>query len=331
MRWSIVALLMLGVFAAAAAAVLVGVLRADRVGEADPAAAPVKVLVAAQPLRAVSVVDRQGIEVREVERAKLPPDALTDPVEVVGKVLVVPMVEGQPFKKEYFAGGRSKVNLAAALPDGMRAVSLALSSHQAMNGLVYPGCVVDVLASLRLPSEVVGQRGELVSVTLLRSVQVLAVESTTVASDSEAEKKDKSPVRSFEKHMVTLLVKPKQAELLQIAQQHGTLSLTMRNPMDGDVEASGYTLLSEVLHSREDATAPEGADDAHVVLAAEEAPAAPLAAAPLGPAAAPVEAPVAADAQAPPPEAGPRTWEIEFLRGGVSATQTLHLREQEDQ
>ena len=112
-----------------------------------------------------------------------------------------------------------------------------------MEGLLYPGCVVDVLASFKVSSKV--KLGEAVSTTLLTSIQVMAVENQTVASYDEGKKETQSPNSTRQKLLVTLMVESKQAEALQLAMENGRISLAMRNPNDALEVDKDATLLSE--------------------------------------------------------------------------------------
>ena len=69
--------------------------------------------------------------------------------------------------------------MAAAIPHGMRAISIMFPNHAITGGLLYPGSIVDILASFRLPSKD-RVRGKAISTTLLQGIQVLAVENISI-------------------------------------------------------------------------------------------------------------------------------------------------------
>ncbi|MHC4758893.1 MAG: Flp pilus assembly protein CpaB, partial [Planctomycetota bacterium] len=126
----------------------------------------------------------------------------------------------------------------------MRAVSVMLPKEAVSGGLLYPGCVVDVIASFRL-SGAYKDKGQAISTTLLHAVQVLAVDKKTIVSKQENLPKSTTPQRSSGRITVTLMVDPKQAEALQLAIRHGTISLAMRNPLDKYAVDIDPTVLSE--------------------------------------------------------------------------------------
>ncbi len=240
MKWTIVTLVFLGMLAAFCASLLVGALRAGgRRGAAD------EVVLAKASLPAMSVVSSRHIESDKSPRDKLPEGYLTSPIQAIGRVLAVPVVAGQVLTESSFVTKGTEAQLAAALPYGMRAVSVSLSRQAISGGLLYPGCVVDVLASFRLPSSE-RARGQAISTTLLHGIQVLGVEGETVVSERGAAEKATQAGRSSGRNLtVTLMVDSRQAEALQLALRHGSVSLALRNPLDRYPVDLDATILSE--------------------------------------------------------------------------------------
>ena len=112
------------------------------------------------------------------------------------------------------------------IPAGMRMVTVPVSSKSMPDkAFLRPGCVVDVVAVYRLSGQ------DSVSNTMLRGIQVLAVDGKTVLSYNE-EKEEDQPKRSNRDLSVTLLVDTRQAEGLLLAVQNGIISLSVRNPLD---------------------------------------------------------------------------------------------------
>ncbi len=303
MKWSIVALVAVGLVAAGAAAALVAALRAAPAAQAAQSSAIIDVLVAARPLAAMSLIDSQSVVLRKMPASAALPEAMTDPVAVVGKVIRLPMIEGQLFTPAVLAAKDSGISLAATVRSGMRAVSLSLSDYEAMEGLLYPGGVVDVLFSFRAPPGSRSQSEETISTTLLKAVQVLAIEGRTILSTVEsAAAPAAGAMHGGRKQIVTLMVTPKQAELLQLAQEHGAISLALRNPLEPVVEASEEEVrsrLSEFFRRR--------------------------AVEPASPASTPASASAAGAAKPAPTTAA--QWNVTFIRGGASETQSFPMPE----
>jgi Flp pilus assembly protein CpaB len=105
---------------------------------------------------------------------------------------------------------------------------------------MYPGCIVDVLFTSKLSGG--DRRGQAVTITILQGIQVLSVWGDVIASIPTPGQSNNARWSSPRARglTVTLLVDPKQAEVLQLASDNGTLSLTIRNPLDKDLDSMIY-------------------------------------------------------------------------------------------
>ena len=258
MKLSVVGLFVLGAVAAVAAAVLVASLQAPagpktEVVRTDEPAPTVSVLVAATELPAMTVLGAEAIATREVDEAVAPEGAFADPVQIIGKVLKVPLTAEQAITAEHFASDGSSLHLMSALERGKRAVNVLLSDPMGMEELLYPGCRVDVLASLKVRDSD-DMTEDPLSVTMLQGVTVLAVGTRTLVAPGGEQEDGDFVIAQRRRPSVTLLVDPEEAELLKLAMHNGSISLTMRNPMDDTLtEQDGTRLvdLSPILEARE--------------------------------------------------------------------------------
>ena len=241
-----VGLLVMGLVAAACVALLVASLRADTgssARESRSLPSEVEIYVAATDLAEMTVVEQESFELKTVSRVEMPSGAYTNPVNFLGQVLAMPIVKGQPFTSSVIVAEGPGKHIAGTLAKGMRAVSVSLPHHSAMDGILYPGAVVDVLVSLKLP--LADRKGEVMSSTLFQSIQVVGIGDLTVASSEEDDRLKARNVDRRRNRIITLRVNAEQAVVLQLAREHGTVSLALRSPLDSDrVESSGI-LLSE--------------------------------------------------------------------------------------
>jgi len=248
MKWMIIGLLFVGVLAALSATIVaVSLPSAFNFGRLDQALATedVEVLVATRDLGAMTIVDSTAVATQAVQPANVPNGALHDAVQVVGQVLVKPVLAGQPFTSSQFAAGSSGVSIAAALPEGYRAMGILLSDDSGIEELLYPGSVVDVVASFRMPAANGGMSNERVSATILQKVQVLSVGRRTIVSDASGDVVSES-VEPSRRRIVTLMVNTEQAKALQLAVNHGTVSIALRNPLDEAAQSPQGTYLSDL-------------------------------------------------------------------------------------
>jgi Flp pilus assembly protein CpaB len=260
MKWAILGLVGLGILAAMSAATLVSSLRMSTMNaQAAPAAdepAEVPVLCAAQSLQPMTVLDGSVVKVKLMPRNQAPLGAMTNPTDVVGKILVTPMTDGEAFTSVNFTSTSPLKQVASVIPAGMRAMGISVTDYAALEGLLYPGSTVDVVGSFKIDfyksdASVDPQNERSVSTTLLQNIQVLAIEDQTVVSPKPADGLDTSshPVGN---HRITLLVTDQQAKILGLAMLKGTLSLSLRNPLDAQRSDSPDVWQESLIHGGPD-------------------------------------------------------------------------------
>jgi Flp pilus assembly protein CpaB len=246
MKWGIVILLILGVVAAACAAVLMGVFSIGSSGSANAQSADIEVAMARTSLPAMTVITLNHIIKEKIARVDLPQGQVVSPARAIGRVLTMPVMEGQVLTDSCFVAEGAGSQLAAAIPHGMRAVTVSVSSKSMPDSiLLYPGCVVDVLVAYRLSTKT--SEGQALSTTMLRGIQVIAVAGDSVISnpDVEGTSGTKKRITTSRGTLVTLLVDTKQAEALLLAIENGNLSLSVRNPLDKEIFELEGTVLSQ--------------------------------------------------------------------------------------
>jgi Flp pilus assembly protein CpaB len=232
MKFGVVILLILGLVAAACAAVLMGTLDIGTSKAKEPD--NLEVAMARVALPAITVITSNHIEVEKLSRNELPPGKLVKPSQIIGRVLSVPVVEGQVLTESCFVPEGAASKLIAQIPYGMRAFTISVSSRAMPDrALLQPGSVVDVLVSYKLSSHDSAE-GEALSTTMLRGIQVLAISGESIVSNTEDEEKKTTKRSSSRGALVTLLVDTKQAEALQLAIENGNITLSIRNPLDKD-------------------------------------------------------------------------------------------------
>jgi len=284
MKWTVGILLVVGVVAAIAAAVLVAAVRADnlrRVGMDLGASPNVTVVVAKRDIPAMSIIEAGAIEVKTVARDKAPDNALGDQVQAVGKVLTVPMIPGQALTASALAPEGTGMQLAAQLPTGMRAVAVTVSDAGGLHGILYPGCVVDILVAIHRTAGG-DEAPQTISTTLLENVPVLAVDQQTIVTPAGDKKSEADLASAGSRNgtlKVTVRVDPQQAKVLQLGQDVGTLSLALRSPLDKDKSKDSGPVSLRILVGASDPLGKWEPDAALVAAGLEPKHAEPVAAA----------------------------------------------------
>ena len=181
------------------------------------------VVVAATDLDVGAEITRDDIRIVDWPQSSVPQQAITDPKEVIGRGLVLPVIQNEPILAMKLASKDAGAGLPPAIPPGLRAMSVRVNEVIGVAGYVLPGTRVDVLATVN-PT---GQGGDVTSKVILTNVQVLA-SGTKIERDG----RDNKPMPV---NVVTMLVAPEESERLTLAATEGKIQLALRNPLDKSV------------------------------------------------------------------------------------------------
>lgn len=161
----------------------------------------------------------------------LPSEYMTNPQQIVGRILREGMKKGEAFGTTRFYPEGMGPPLSDRLRPGLRAVTIALEDSG--TGLTTPGSYVDVL--FRANSN--DGRPE-TTVTLISGIEVLALDGNSVPG-----------TRIVNAESATLAVSSSDAQALKIAEGNGIFSLSLRNPDDEQLaSSSGSSTLNELLN-----------------------------------------------------------------------------------
>jgi len=141
---------------------------------------------------------------------------LTSLDEAVGRVIRVPVLQGEPLLQSKLAAVGEKGGLSSVLESGQRAVTVKVNEIMGVAGFALPGNFVDVMVntpdSLNQP----------ISKIVIERIRVLAVAQDVSTNESKPRVVN----------AVTLQVTPQQAEQIDLARSVGTLSLVLRGHSD---------------------------------------------------------------------------------------------------
>ncbi len=179
------------------------------------------VVVAAADLDVGADLGRNDIRLIDWPANAVPAGAISNPDEVIGRGLILPVIQNEPILPMKLAAKEAGAGLPPAIPPGLRAVSVRVNEVIGVAGYVLPGTHVDVVATVN-PSQ---QQGDITSKVILTNVMVLAAGTKIERGDSDKNKP--MPVS-----VVTLLVDPDESERLTLASTEGKIQLALRNPLD---------------------------------------------------------------------------------------------------
>jgi pilus assembly protein CpaB len=181
------------------------------------------VVVAASDLDVGAEIAAEDVKVVAWPKTSVPPQAISDPKEIIGRGVVTPIIQNEPVMETKLSSKEAGAGLPPAIPPGLRALSVRVNEVIGVAGYVLPGTRVDVLATVN-PT---GNGQDVTSKVVLTNVQVLAA-GTKIERD--VEKGKPMPVS-----VVTLLVAPEESERLTLAATEGKIQLALRNPLDKSI------------------------------------------------------------------------------------------------
>jgi pilus assembly protein CpaB len=141
--------------------------------------------------------------------------------DVTNRAIITSLAENEPVLESKLAPKESGAGLSATIPEGMRAVSVAVNEVVGVAGFVIPGTMVDVLITGRgMGKDAIG--GDITR-TILENVRVLAA-GQKVETDREGKPQTVA--------VITLLVTPDEATKLVMGTLDGRVQLALRNTVD---------------------------------------------------------------------------------------------------
>lgn len=194
------------------------------------------VLVAAVEVQPGTLLNETILKSREYPKSLLPEGSFTEPKQLEGRSTRYHMGANEVITLNKLAPEGVKGGLETVVPEGKRAVTLRLPTDRSVAGFIKPDAHVDV--TLNMPS--MGPNKPPVSKVILQDVRVLAV-NAEMQNEGGPDNKGKLV------EMVTFLVVPEDAQKLALAQQHGTLTLSLRSSVDKNEVALKAVTLDDLL------------------------------------------------------------------------------------
>jgi pilus assembly protein CpaB len=155
---------------------------------------------------------------------------------VKGTVVRQPLANGQPITNTAIVHADAASFMSASLTEGMRAVSITISTDTGAGGFILPNDRVDVVLTMKIAESPPRWKAS----TILEDVRVLAMDQTY------KEDKDQKVVLA---KTATLELEPDQAEQVAKAQATGTISLALR-PLATTASAQGGNVVASNVPKR---------------------------------------------------------------------------------
>jgi pilus assembly protein CpaB len=194
-----------------------------------------RIVVATADLLAGARVKPQDLRIATLPADLMPQNCFEKTEDVQGRVVTNLIVKDEPVVPNRLAAPGSAPGLAPMIPAGYRAVSVRVNDVIGVAGFIQPGMRVDVLATGRIPnSEDSVTRTVLQNVVVLSAGQVLQPEPKGQVINAQ---------------VVTLQVRPEEAEVLTLTSGEARIQLVLRNSSDGAMATTPGAHLKTIYNS----------------------------------------------------------------------------------
>jgi pilus assembly protein CpaB len=187
---------------------------------AQAAVATRELVVAKKDLPMGSVITEADVTLVLFPEQAIPKGGFSDINEVLDRAVVQPILANEPVIAGRVTEKGAGFGLAPLIPEGKRAMAIAVNQVSGVSGFILPGSSVDILLT-GTPNNA----SDRMTKTVLEKVTVL---STGHRQQPNANGQPENvPV-------VNVLVTPEQAEMLTLATDAGKIQLVLWNPIDED-------------------------------------------------------------------------------------------------
>ena len=202
-------------------------------------AAPTRVVVAKKDMELGYVIAAEDLELKEMPASFVPAKAMRDMKVAVGRTVTASVIKDYPLVETQLAAPGAGAGLQAMVPAGMRLVTVDVSESSGVAGLLTPGCKVDVIATLRNGDQSLAR-------TIVQNVKVQFVQRGRVSSSSGRVNAN-APAETGPVKTVTLVVTPKEAVQIELANSSGKPRLVLRGNADTTEGESAQVSQNELL------------------------------------------------------------------------------------
>ena len=182
-----------------------------------------EVIVASKDIPKKTVITEMLLSKKKIAIDSKHPLSVSKASALVGKVVLINITAGEEILTNQVINiGDSKEGLSFTIPDGKKAMAVAVDDITGVGGMLLPGDYVDVIATLASS----GNNPTNYTVVILQNTKILAVGSVLENI------KNTSDTKPPEKRTVTLAITMDEALKLKMAIERGSISLMLRSPTD---------------------------------------------------------------------------------------------------
>jgi pilus assembly protein CpaB len=213
-----------------------------------------RVVVAAKDIEEMADIDESMLEIKELPKDFVQPDAILEADTAIGQVAAAPIKKGEQVLQTKLLLPGPDTGLSSEISPGKRAITMPIDDMRGVSRLLRPGDRVDIVAAVDY-GKAAEQRREIR--TILQDVVVLATGVNVVNKIPrrlELDANGKSIMRvnlsaTVNFTSITVEVKPQEAQQLVyiLSTSPGSLFTVLRHPTDRNEEALRTTVVEDLL------------------------------------------------------------------------------------
>ncbi|MDA3897884.1 MAG: Flp pilus assembly protein CpaB [Desulfobacteraceae bacterium] len=216
-------------------------------------ATPIQVILANRDIPEGMRIDSDMLDLVKIPQKYVQPGAFNDAQRLINRNINVPVLKGTQILESMFIATESE-SIASKIPANHRAFSVFVTDVTAVGKLVQPGDMVDLMVTVEVGSFQNGRSisEEIITKTVLENILVLAVNQTSskrrslntgdinqnaagnvFKTDQQRSSQKKDKIKTM-----TVSLTPREVQILNLAQEIGTLSVALRSSFDnGKIES----------------------------------------------------------------------------------------------
>lgn len=191
------------------------------------------VVAAKDILQSEKINDESYFELKMIPLPYIEPGAIKENLSArIGYVAAVPIKEGEQITEQKLL--RPGEVMSSSIPKGKRAFTIAINDITGVAGKIRPGDKVDIIGLFKTVDERTKTADKAEAVTILQNITVFSVGRTYVLESMPRGSEEKAGPNANDVNFsnVTLLLSPRQAMDIALAQEIGTLALSLRPKFD---------------------------------------------------------------------------------------------------
>jgi pilus assembly protein CpaB len=201
-----------------------------------------RVVVASRDMPLGTLLGERDVKLIDYPEKNVPKGAAFRSKDVIGHVIKVAVNSNEPVLtlQSRLSDQTSVEGIAATIDPGYRAMSVQITDVSGVAGLIQPGSKVDVLFTRP------GSMAEATTSTILQNMKVISI-GRSMQSGSTASAADTRATAATAAKVVTLVLRPDDAQKLELAKNQGRISLSLRSPLDQALSENTEPITTEVL------------------------------------------------------------------------------------